>query len=181
MATRVKYWSRFRASGSFMTLIFSLGAKISRHDPRSRDLYPNELVLPQIISRKYDLQRHMNSSPDHNLLHTSRRTQSQQCYISYNQSKYVSRISLVLASSHIRQGQPSMVRDHSSLPPASFGEAYNHSRTCTHKAGLIRKYGINMCRQCFREKAHDVGFQKVRFRHGWFERARLTRGYLQHR
>ena len=70
-----------------------------------------------------------------------------------------------------------MVRDHSLLPTASFGETYNYSRTCTHKAGLIRKYGINMCRQCFREKAHDVGFQKVRLRHGWIDRVRLTQWF----
>jgi Ribosomal protein S14p/S29e len=37
-----------------------------------------------------------------------------------------------------------------------------HSRVCTHKAGLIRKYGLNICRQCFREKAADIGFVKVR-------------------
>jgi len=37
-----------------------------------------------------------------------------------------------------------------------------HSRVCTHKAGLIRKYGLNLCRQCFREKATDVGFVKVK-------------------
>lgn len=36
-----------------------------------------------------------------------------------------------------------------------------HSRVCTHKAGLIRKYGLNICRQCFREKAADIGFVKV--------------------
>ena len=36
------------------------------------------------------------------------------------------------------------------------------SRVCTHKAGLIRKYGLNICRQCFREKAADIGFVKVR-------------------
>ncbi len=36
-----------------MTLIFSLGAKVSRHDPCSRDLklHRNGLVRPQIISR----------------------------------------------------------------------------------------------------------------------------------
>ncbi len=28
--------------------------------------------------------------------------------------------------------------------------------------GLIRKYGINMCRQCFREYAKDIGFVKFR-------------------
>ncbi|KAK0728109.1 hypothetical protein B0T26DRAFT_637591, partial [Lasiosphaeria miniovina] len=34
-------------------------------------------------------------------------------------------------------------------------------RVCTHKAGLIRKYGLNICRQCFREKSADIGFVKV--------------------
>lgn len=28
--------------------------------------------------------------------------------------------------------------------------------------GLIRKYGLNMCRQCFREYAKDIGFVKFR-------------------
>lgn len=37
-----------------------------------------------------------------------------------------------------------------------------NSRVCTHKAGLIRKYGLNICRQCFREKSSDIGFTKVR-------------------
>lgn len=27
---------------------------------------------------------------------------------------------------------------------------------------MIRKYGLNMSRQAFREKAEDIGFQKVR-------------------
>jgi hypothetical protein len=27
--------------------------------------------------------------------------------------------------------------------------------------GLIRKYALNMCRQCFRDKAKDIGFKKV--------------------
>lgn len=36
------------------------------------------------------------------------------------------------------------------------------SRVCVHKAGLIRKYGLNICRQCFREKSQDIGFTKVR-------------------
>lgn len=36
-----------------------------------------------------------------------------------------------------------------------------YSRVCTHKAGLIRKYGLNICRQCFREKSTDIGFVKV--------------------
>ena len=30
------------------------------------------------------------------------------------------------------------------------------------KSGLIRKYGLNMSRQAFREKAEEIGFRKVR-------------------
>ncbi|KAB2104956.1 hypothetical protein AG0111_0g6757 [Alternaria gaisen] len=32
------------------------------------------------------------------------------------------------------------------------------------KSGIIRKYGLNMSRQAFREKAQDIGFVKVRLR-----------------
>ncbi|KAL3411653.1 40S ribosomal protein S29 [Aspergillus fumigatus] len=35
------------------------------------------------------------------------------------------------------------------------------NRVCAHRAGLIRKYGMDICRQCFREKAQDIGFYKV--------------------
>lgn len=37
-----------------------------------------------------------------------------------------------------------------------------YSRLCAHQAGLIRKYGLDLCRQCFREKASAIGFFKVR-------------------
>ncbi|KAF2356199.1 Ribosomal protein S14, partial [Trinorchestia longiramus] len=35
------------------------------------------------------------------------------------------------------------------------------SRACSNRHGLIRKYGLMMCRQCFREYAADIGFKKV--------------------
>ncbi|TGJ83895.1 hypothetical protein E0Z10_g4880 [Xylaria hypoxylon] len=54
--------------------------------------------------------------------------------------------------------------------PRSYGKGARQCRVCTHKAGLIRKYGLNLCRQCFREKAADVGFVKVRSQNGmWLE------------
>ncbi|MEQ2264546.1 hypothetical protein XENORESO_011981 [Xenotaenia resolanae] len=34
-------------------------------------------------------------------------------------------------------------------------------RVCSNRHGLIRKYGLNMCRQCFRQYAKDIGFVKV--------------------
>ncbi|KIY04062.1 40S ribosomal protein S29 [Fonsecaea multimorphosa CBS 102226] len=44
--------------------------------------------------------------------------------------------------------------------PRNFGKGSRSCRVCTHKAGLIRKYGLNICRQCFREKSQDIGFIK---------------------
>ncbi|NP_001134590.1 40S ribosomal protein S29 [Salmo salar] len=35
------------------------------------------------------------------------------------------------------------------------------SRVCSNRHGLIRKYGLNMCRQCFRQYANDIGFVKA--------------------
>nr|CAD7199675.1 unnamed protein product [Timema douglasi] len=37
----------------------------------------------------------------------------------------------------------------------------NVSRACANGHGLIRKYGLNLCRQCFREYAGDIGFKKM--------------------
>ena len=36
-----------------------------------------------------------------------------------------------------------------------------NSRLCATHKGLIRKYGLNLCRRCFQEKASDIGFVKV--------------------
>ncbi|KAM0285976.1 hypothetical protein ACHAQH_001165 [Verticillium albo-atrum] len=46
--------------------------------------------------------------------------------------------------------------------PRSYGKGARSCRVCKHSAGLIRKYDLNLCRQCFREKAKDIGFTKVR-------------------
>ena len=31
---------------------------------------------------------------------------------------------------------------------------------CGNVRGLIRKYGLYVCRKCFRERAVEIGFQK---------------------
>ncbi|KAF5975766.1 40s ribosomal s29 [Fusarium coicis] len=54
--------------------------------------------------------------------------------------------------------------------PRNYGKGSRSCRVCKHKAGLIRKYDLNLCRQCFREKAKDIGFNKVSF-----DRAESTR------
>ncbi|KAI0367520.1 hypothetical protein BV20DRAFT_950107 [Pilatotrama ljubarskyi] len=48
--------------------------------------------------------------------------------------------------------------------PRKYGKGSRQCRLCAHQAGLIRKYGLDLCRQCFREKAASIGFQKVRLR-----------------
>ncbi|KAF2705925.1 hypothetical protein K504DRAFT_484261 [Pleomassaria siparia CBS 279.74] len=45
--------------------------------------------------------------------------------------------------------------------PRTYGKGSRQCRVCTHPAGLIRKYGLNICRQCFREKSADIGFVKA--------------------
>jgi len=36
----------------------------------------------------------------------------------------------------------------------------NECRRCGREQGLVGKYDINLCRQCFREVARDMGFEK---------------------
>ncbi|KAJ4407652.1 40S ribosomal protein S29 [Gnomoniopsis sp. IMI 355080] len=61
--------------------------------------------------------------------------------------------------------------------PRSYGKGARSCRVCTHRAGLIRKYGLNICRQCFREKSADIGFQKVRSRS--FDPPKWPRGQVK--
>jgi len=42
------------------------------------------------------------------------------------------------------------------------GSGNRSCRVCGNHHGLIRKYGINICRQCFREYAKDIGFVKYK-------------------
>ncbi|KAF6008247.1 40S ribosomal protein S29 [Brettanomyces bruxellensis] len=46
--------------------------------------------------------------------------------------------------------------------PRNNGKGARQCRICASRSGLIRKYGLNICRQCFREKADDIGFHKLR-------------------
>ncbi|CAO1432779.1 unnamed protein product [Diamesa serratosioi] len=46
--------------------------------------------------------------------------------------------------------------------PRKYGQGARECRACSNNHGLIRKYGLNLCRQCFREYAKDIGFKKVR-------------------
>jgi small subunit ribosomal protein S14 len=41
-----------------------------------------------------------------------------------------------------------------------FGKTVYRCRQCGKTAGVIRKYGLLYCRQCFREQAEKLGFKK---------------------
>ncbi|MDH5199432.1 MAG: 30S ribosomal protein S14 [Candidatus Bathyarchaeota archaeon] len=44
----------------------------------------------------------------------------------------------------------------------AFGKGSRGCIRCGSHNGLIRRYGLNVCRQCFREIAEDMGFKKFR-------------------
>ncbi|MCC6017445.1 MAG: 30S ribosomal protein S14 [archaeon YNP-LCB-003-016] len=41
-----------------------------------------------------------------------------------------------------------------------FGKGSRPCVRCGHQGPIIRKYGLNLCRQCFREVAEEMGFKK---------------------
>merc|ERR1712142_142175 len=45
--------------------------------------------------------------------------------------------------------------------PKKYGQGSRCCRACSNGHGLIRKYGLNMCRQCFHQYAKDIGFKKM--------------------
>uniref|UniRef100_A0A0D3HUX4 40S ribosomal protein S29 n=1 Tax=Oryza barthii TaxID=65489 RepID=A0A0D3HUX4_9ORYZ len=54
-----------------------------------------------------------------------------------------------------------------SSPPSPTSSASDRGvtwvgRVCGNPHGLIRKYGLMCCRQCFRSNAKDIGFIKYR-------------------
>ncbi|KAL7423157.1 40S ribosomal protein S29 [Cryptotrichosporon argae] len=62
-----------------------------------------------------------------------------------------------------RQAPESLKMAHSNVwfsRPRNFGKGSRQCRVCAHQAGLIRKWGLDMCRQCFREKSKAMGFVK---------------------
>ncbi|KAJ8605611.1 hypothetical protein CTAYLR_000072 [Chrysophaeum taylorii] len=44
--------------------------------------------------------------------------------------------------------------------PKKYGKGSRRCRVCGNQQGIIRKYNINCCRQCFRQYASDIGFVK---------------------
>ena len=41
-----------------------------------------------------------------------------------------------------------------------FGKSLKPCRRCGRTEGVVHKYGLCYCRQCFREVAREIGFEK---------------------
>ena len=49
---------------------------------------------------------------------------------------------------------------HNTPKERSCGRAIRKCRRCGRIRAHVRKYGLNYCRQCFREVAEEIGFKK---------------------
>ncbi len=49
---------------------------------------------------------------------------------------------------------------HNKPKERKFGRGSRKCKRCGRFGAHIQKYGINLCRQCFREVAKDIGFKK---------------------
>ena len=47
------------------------------------------------------------------------------------------------------------------IKPRRYGPGSRRCRACSNRHGLIRRYRIDICRQCFSEQAKDIGFKKM--------------------
>lgn len=43
----------------------------------------------------------------------------------------------------------------------AFGQSLTRCTRCGGRRGHINKYGLNICRRCFREVAKELGFKKL--------------------
>ena len=46
--------------------------------------------------------------------------------------------------------------------PRDYGKDSRYCRVCRNTHGLIRKYGLDMCRKCFRERYKLIGFRSTK-------------------
>ena len=49
---------------------------------------------------------------------------------------------------------------HNKPKERTYGKGIKQCEECKNTRGYIAKYGINMCRKCFREHADKLGFKK---------------------
>ncbi|RME52824.1 30S ribosomal protein S14 [Candidatus Woesearchaeota archaeon] len=51
-------------------------------------------------------------------------------------------------------------KKHNAPKERKTGRNVKECRRCGRKGGHIQKYGLQLCRQCFRQHAEDIGFKQ---------------------
>ena len=54
----------------------------------------------------------------------------------------------------------SRVEKHNKSKDRKFGQSLSICVICGSKRGHIKRYGLHVCRRCFREVAEELGFKK---------------------
>ena len=59
-----------------------------------------------------------------------------------------------------KPGKVTRMMKHNAPKKRKYARANNVCVRCGSHEGFIHKYGLNLCRKCFREVAKDLGFKK---------------------
>lgn len=59
-----------------------------------------------------------------------------------------------------KPGKVEKYKKHNTPKHRDFGETTKKCSFCGRTGGHISKYGLNICRQCFRDNAKELGFKK---------------------
>ncbi len=59
-----------------------------------------------------------------------------------------------------KPGKVSKYEKHNTPKPRKFGENTKKCSFCGRTGGHISKYGLSICRHCFRDNAKQLGFKK---------------------
>ena len=54
-----------------------------------------------------------------------------------------------------------VAKDNGKVQQKKYGRGANQCQLCGREQGLVRRYNIYLCRQCFREWAPTMGFKKM--------------------
>ncbi|KAH7519313.1 small ribosomal subunit protein uS14z/uS14y/uS14x [Ziziphus jujuba] len=81
------------------------------------------------------------------------------CWLPYYKTSLVFKLCHSVSEAQQRKmGHSNVWNSH----PKNYGPGSRTCRVCGNPHGLIRKYGIMCCRQCFRSNAKEIGFIKYR-------------------
>lgn len=62
-----------------------------------------------------------------------------------------------------KKGKRQKFEKHNAPKERDYGKAKKECRRCGRKGrGVISQYGLNYCRQCFREIAEELGFEQLK-------------------